>query len=106
MFQQSRQVISEMPLPDFILCVFETVLCVSFSLETSSLVTVRNYLPKSSFESKVKKYGLLLIVFPVKISSPQCAFSMLLQYFYFVVACEVPLNSFWYLKATVPKIVT
>lgn len=106
MFQQSRQVISEMPLPDFILCVFETVLCVSFSLETSSLVTVRNYLPKSSFESKVKKYGLLLIVFPVKISSLQCAFSMLLQYFYFVVACEVLLNSFWYLKATVPKIVT
>lgn len=34
-FQQSGQVISETPLPDFILCVFETVVCISFSLETS-----------------------------------------------------------------------
>lgn len=35
-FQQSRQVISETPLPDFIPCAFETVVCISFSLETSS----------------------------------------------------------------------
>lgn len=35
-FQQSRQVISEMPVPDFIPCAFETIVCISFSLDTSS----------------------------------------------------------------------
>lgn len=39
----------------------------------------------------------------MKISSLQCAFSMLLQYSYFVVACETPLNPLWCLGATVPK---
>lgn len=62
--QQSKQVISEIPLLDF-LCALETVICPSLLLG-DLLVSAEDYFPKSSFESKAKEVRATALIFPME----------------------------------------